>query len=284
MSTMLRTINSIIEFKQIIGRGTRLYEGKAYFTIYDFVKAYQHFNDPEWDGEPIAPERPRGPEDSGPGPDGPDGPDGPGVDPPPPPPPREKRKVKLADGKERTIQSMVATSFWSPDGKPMSAAEFVQRLFGHIPELFQNEDELRRLWSRPDTRRQLLEGLAERGYGVEQLREIAGLINAEKSDIFDVLAYIAYADEPITREERVATRRNFILGQYDPNQQDFLDFVLGQYVEQGVSELDLEKLPDLLELKYNGVSDAVAQLGRTDEIRAVFSGFQAHLYARDDSA
>ena len=49
---LMRPINSMIEFKQIIGRGTRLFDGKDYFTIYDFVKAYEHFNDPEWDGEP----------------------------------------------------------------------------------------------------------------------------------------------------------------------------------------------------------------------------------------
>ena len=52
---LLRPIKSMIEFKQIIGRGTRLYEGKEYFTVYDFVQAHQHFNDPEWDGEPIEP-------------------------------------------------------------------------------------------------------------------------------------------------------------------------------------------------------------------------------------
>jgi type I restriction enzyme, R subunit len=53
---LMRSINSMIEFKQIIGRGTRLYDGKDYFTIYDFVKAYRHFSDPEWDGEPLEPE------------------------------------------------------------------------------------------------------------------------------------------------------------------------------------------------------------------------------------
>ena len=54
---LMRPINSMIEFKQIIGRGTRLFDGKDYFTIYDFVKAYEHFNDPEWDGEPLEPAR-----------------------------------------------------------------------------------------------------------------------------------------------------------------------------------------------------------------------------------
>ena len=67
---------------------------------------------------------------------------------------------------------MMATTFWSPDGKPMSAAEFIERLFGELPELFKDEDELRALWSQPDTRKALLESLSEKGYGGEQLAEI----------------------------------------------------------------------------------------------------------------
>src|SRR5216683_285617 len=105
---LMRPINNIIEFKQIIGRGTRLYDDKDYFTILDFVRAYHHFNDPEWDGEPIEPE-PR--EESPVPPPGPPVPPGPG---PEPVPPRQKVKIKLADGKARTIQHMMSTSFWHP--------------------------------------------------------------------------------------------------------------------------------------------------------------------------
>src|SRR5690606_33368528 len=112
-------------------------------------------------------------------------------------------KIKLADGKERTIQHMVATTFWSTDGKPISAAEFIERLFGEFPALFRDEDELRKLWGQPETRKALLDNLAEKGYGEEQLTEISRMINAEKSDIFDVLAYIAFALAPISRQERV---------------------------------------------------------------------------------
>jgi type I restriction enzyme, R subunit len=198
---LMRPINSMIEFKQIIGRGTRLFDGKDYFTIYDFVKAYEHFSDPEWDGEPVeplepAPAVPRG-DDGAPKPDG--GEDGEPLD---DPPRQQKLKIKLADGKERSIQHMTATTFWSVDGRPMSAAEFVTRLFGELPALFKDEDELRALWSQPDTRKALLDSLAEKGYGREQLREIERMIDAEKSDLFDVLAYIAFALSPITRQER----------------------------------------------------------------------------------
>src|SRR5690606_28644977 len=123
---LLRPVNSIIEFKQIIGRGTRLFDGKDYFTIYDFVKAHHHFADPEWDGEPLEPEsrNPRPP--TGPGPDG--GDTGGGDDGGDQPPPPQKLRIKLADGKERTIQHMMMTTFWHPDGTPMSSQQFIETL------------------------------------------------------------------------------------------------------------------------------------------------------------
>jgi type I restriction enzyme R subunit len=275
---LMRPINSMIEFKQIIGRGTRLYDGKDYFTIYDFVKAYEHFNDPEWDGEPIAPEpvepRPERPHTDDPAPADPaDEPPAPGEDVQP-----RKLKIKLADGKERTIQHMSATSFWSPDGKPMSAAEFVENLFGELPELFRNEDELREIWSRPETRKALLEGLEEKGYGAEQLREIGRLIDADNSDLFDVLAYVAWARPPISRSERVESHRPLIFEGIDYAQKEFLEFVLHHYVERGVTELDPDKLPHLIDLKYHSVRDAVRELGSVAGIREVFVEFQEKLY------
>ncbi|MFP4227185.1 MAG: type I restriction-modification enzyme R subunit C-terminal domain-containing protein, partial [Desulfobacterales bacterium] len=189
-----------------------------------------------------------------------------------------KVKVKLADGKERTIQHISATTFWSPDGRPMSAAQFIEQLFGDLPEMFKDEDELRALWSRPDTRKALLDGLAEKGYGKEQLREIGKLIEAENSDLYDVLAYIAFALAPVTRAERVETRRAEIFKGRDYLQQEFLNFVLGHYVARGVEELDTAKLPQLIELKYHSVGDAVAELGPPDNIREVFVEFQQYLY------
>jgi type I restriction enzyme, R subunit len=271
---LMRPINSMIEFKQIIGRGTRLFDGKDYFTVYDFVKAYEHFNDPEWDGEAESEvvKKPK-PGDKQPKEQGNDlGEDAEA-------PERAKRiKIRLADGKERTIQSMMATTFWSPDGKPISAAQFVERLFGELPQFFKNEDELRRIWSRPDTRKALLQNLGEKGFSGEQLAEISRVINAEKSDLFDVLAYIAFALAPITRAERVVTHKGEIFQRYDKKLQQFLDFVLAQYVEQGVEELDQEKLASLLVLKYHSIPDAIDQLGDVPVIRDTFVGFQQYLY------
>ena len=132
----------------------------------------------------------------------------------------------------------------------------------------------------PDTRKALLEGLAEKGFGGEQLGEMQRIIDAEKSDLFDVLAYVAYALAPLTRQERADASRPFITAHFDPKQQAFLDFVLSQYVSEGVGELDQDKLPHLLELKYRAVSDAALELGGVAKIREAFVGFQAHLYAR----
>jgi type I restriction enzyme R subunit len=273
---LLRPVNSMIEFKQIIGRGTRLYDGKDYFTIYDFVNAHHHFADPEWDGEPVEPE-PREPRVSRE--DDPTEP--PGVREPEPEPARvQKVKVKLADGKARTIQHMSATSFWHPDGTPMSAAQFVEALYGELPEFFKDEDELRKLWSAPNTRRRLLEGLADKGFGRDQLQEMQKIIDAENSDLFDVLAHIAYALPPQTRQERAVYAKGEIGSHFNAKQQAFLEFVLAQYVDQGVEELDQDKLVPLLLLKYKALPDAVAQLGTTEQIRNSFAGFQQYLYAQ----
>jgi type I restriction enzyme R subunit len=268
---LMRPINSMIEFKQIIGRGTRLYDGKDYFTIYDFVKAHQHFNDPEWDGEPLEPE-PKSPAP-------PPGPPLPLDQPTEPLPPRQKIKVKLADGKARTIQHMMMTTFWHPDGTPMSAQQFMEMLFGKLPDFFKNEAELRAIWSAPDTRAKLLQGLAEKGFGAEQMAEMQKIIDADKSDLFDVLAHIAYALPPITREERASSAKVGISSHFNAKQQAFLNFVLAQYVNIGVQELDQDKLAPLLKLKYNNaIADAVADLGRPEEIGSVFYGFQKYLY------
>jgi type I restriction enzyme R subunit len=265
----------MIEFKQIIGRGTRLFDGKNYFTIYDFVKAHHLFQDPEWDGEPEPetkdskdgrkkPDPSKGVKEPLPGDTSPERP--------------KKIKVKLADGKERLIQSMAMTSYWSPDGKPMSAVEFMKSLYGDLPENLKSESNLRKIWSVPDTRKKLLDGLAEKGYGEEQMTEMQRLIDAEKSDLFDVLAYVAFAMTPVTREKRAAYAQQALKATYNTEQRAFLDFVLGQYVDEGVRELDEEKLPPLVELKYGTFMDATKALGAIEDIRKMFLSFQPFLY------
>lgn len=162
----------------------------------------------------------------------------------------------------------------------MSSAQFVEALYGQLPEFFRDEDELRKLWSAPDTRRKLLEGLAEKGFGKDPLQEMQKIIDAENSDLFDVLAYIAYALPTQTREERAAHAKTEIGSHFGARQQAFLDFVLAQYVSQGVDELDEQKLVPLLLLKYKALPDAAEELGGTEQIRHSFLGFQQYLYDR----
>jgi type I restriction enzyme R subunit len=273
---LMRPVNSMIEFKQIVGRGTRLFDGKEFFTIYDFVNAYHHFADPEWDGEPLEPEEPTTPK--------------------PPFKPTEfkepkerygeenterpkKIKIKLRDGKEREIQHMMSTSFWGADGKPISAEEFLNNLFGALPEFFKSEDELRKIWSSPITRKTLLQKLDDAGYGKEELLSLQKLIDAEKSDLFDVLEYVFNSEhKPMTREERVLATQATIFALLNEQQKEFIDFVLSKYIESGFEELDQEKLPILLTNKYQTFEDAGIQLGDLSKVKDLFIGFQSQLY------
>jgi len=234
---LLRQVNSMVEFKQIIGRGTRLFDGKDYFTIYDYVKAHKHFNDPEWDGPPLPPEDEQG-EVSEPEPcykchqylcvcEKPEpvacpvcGNDPCVCD----HPPKSIIRIKLSDHKVRELDSMVKTSFWSPDGKPISAEQFINSLFDDIPLFFRDEEQLRKIWSLPDTRKKLLEELSERGYSQPQLEDLRKVVHGEDSDLFDVLAYVAYHKDMIPRLERVE-KAKVHLNSYNPAQQEFINFV-----------------------------------------------------------
>ena len=271
---LMRPINSMIEFKQIIGRGTRLYDGKDYFTIYDFVKAHHHFNDPEWDGEPIEPEpkpptavagdRSRTEPATAPGPE-------PGST------ASQKIKVKLADGKARTIQHMMCTTFWHPDGTPMSAQQFMEMLFGKLPEFFKDEAELRAIWSDPDTRKKLLQGWPRRASATTswpRCRRSSMPRRATSSTCWPTWPMPCRQYPRGTGRHRPRPNP----GDISQKQQAFLDFVLSHYVSVGVDELDQEKLAPLLRLKYGAIADAVADLGGPERIRGAFVGFQKYLY------
>ncbi len=272
---LLRPVNSMIEFKQIVGRGTRLFDGKEFFTIYDFVDAYKHFSDPEWDGEPIEAE-PREPK---PYPTPEDASTADVSDNGEPKLKKKRVKVKLRDGKEREIKYMVSTSFWSADGKPISAAEFLNNLFGELPKLFKDEEELRKLWSNPITRRTLLEKLDNAGFPKSDLKTLQKLVEMEKSDLYDVLEYVFNGDYiAMTREARANAAEATIFALLNDKQKEFIQFVLSKYIETGVDELDQEKLPILLTNKYQSLEDAKEILGDVANISKLFVEFQEHLY------
>lgn len=273
---LMRPVNSMIEFKQIVGRGTRLFDGKEFFTIYDYVDAYHHFSDPEWDGEPLEPESvtpkpPNGYKPNNTPPSGSEEESETNV--------RRKIRIKLKDGKEREIQHMISTSFWSAEGKPISVDEFLNNLFGALPNFFTSETELREIWGNPLTRRTLLEKLDEAGFGRNDLKILQQIIDAEKSDLFDVLEYVFNSDiKPMTREARVAATHATIFALLNDKQKEFIEFVLSKYIETGVEELDQEKLPILLTNKYQTFEDAGSVLGDLSKVRELFIEFQKHLY------
>lgn len=295
---LMRPCNNMIEFKQIIGRGTRIYDGKDYFTVYDFVKAHYNFADPDWDGDPLEPEVCK---HCGNSPCSCDGGETGGrmcpvcentpctCEKPPPghcpdcgqlPCQCEKKVlITLSDGRTRQIRHIASVMYWSPEGKPITAKEFVERMFDDLPQFFENEDQLREVWGDPTTREKLLADLAEAGYDNEKLDSMKDLIDAKDSDVYDVLAFVAYAAEARTRKERAASAKPYINEAFgDYKQQEFINFILDKYVEDGVYELAEHKMRSLIALKYNTISDAVAELGGVENIRDAFVGFQPYLY------
>jgi type I restriction enzyme R subunit len=317
---LMRECKNIIEFKQIIGRGTRMYDGKSFFTVYDFVKAHHNFADAAWDGEPLPPKEPidevpcEGCESSpcscvcdtcGFNPcncknDTPDDPcgacdqspcqcvvepcnncgnepcschtgEGGGERP-------EKIFITLTDGKVRQIQHMKSVLFMGPNGDMLTAHQFVEQLFGELPRFFGNEDELRKIWSDPSTREKLLADLFEAGYDDEKLDSMKDIIDAKDSDVYDLLAFVAYARVTHSRKDRVANAKPGISKEFTYKQVEFIEFILDKYIEDGVQELAAKKMRSLVELKYNTISDAAAEFGSPLAIRDTFIGFQKYLY------
>ncbi len=295
---LMRPCNNMIEFKQIIGRGTRMYEGKDYFTVYDFVKAHYNFADPEWDGEPLEPELCSRCEampcvcEKGAGETGACKicEQQPCVCERPEPEPCEdcgqrpcecekKLLITLSDGRARQIKHVHSTLYWSPEGKPITGKEFLERLFQDLPQFFTDEEQLRQIWGDPITREKLLDDLAEAGFDSEKLDEMKDLIEAQDSDVYDVLAYVAYATETRTRQQRAEhaiPAIHLAFGNY--RQQEFIDFVLSKYIADGVAELSKSKMRNLIQLKYNTISEAAAEFGSAALIGETFVGFQKYLY------
>ena len=305
---LLRPINSMIEFKQIIGRGTRLFDGKYYFTIYDFVKAYEKFNDVEWDGGPVCPICGNSPctcnQGTAPGPD--ELPELPNdeeslIGPKPYPEPwdsdaaheqdvcpvcgnypctckkPEQLEIRLSNGKVRQIKHIKTDMFWGADGKPITVEEFLNALFGKMPEFFTSPEDLRLKWSNPDTREKLLDEMEEAGYGREALTKVRSVIDADNSDLLDVLEFVAYNVTPIDRSVR-AERVKAFTQTLSVQQQEFVDFVVGLYIHTGIDELKSEKLGDIMKMKYGSIPDGVMKLGGIQSARNTFVDFQKNLY------
>lgn len=285
---LMRKIGSMVEFKQIVGRGTRVYDGKDYFTIVDFYGNDEKFSDPEWDGEPaeideteVTVLEDEQPVEVGPAVYGEPEPDegtslveDPGII---EETPREKTVVRLADGKARSISHSSDMQFYF-NGRPVSPQQFLEEIYGELPEFFTSEDDLRRQWSDPVMREALLHGLAERGFDEDKLQALKELVDAQDSDVYDVLRYIAYAKELMSRTERAEYARNHFLESLTKSEQAFVQFVLDTYEQSGENELTMENLKQLLQLHFRTTEEAVEKIGSSEEIVNDYKGAQKVLY------
>ncbi len=291
---LLRPVNNMVEFKQILGRGTRLFDGKYFFTLYDFVGASKNFNDPEWDGDPFCPvcgnypctchKKPKGvcPKC--------------GQDPcvcPPPQPcpvcghlpctcngPGKKKQVVV---KLSPLRSLMLHTDWDERiqfaDELLTIEEYVKKLFGTLPDFLDGEEDLRQRWSRPDTRQQLLDVLERSGFQEDKLELMGRFLQMEKCDMLDVLAYLAYNTTPMERERRAEILRKDMMKKTTKQQLEFADFILSMYVRNGFKELGMDKLPTLIDMKYHSTTDALTKLQMTPpEMRDFFLTMQKDLY------
>lgn len=285
---LMRPVNNIIEFKQIIGRGTRLFDGKYFFTIYDFVGASKNFSDPDWDGDPICEKCGNFPCTCGKHPGG-------GKPPKQPKPckvcgnlpctcPAQDQKKKKVVIELSTGHKIQLKTDWTErfmfDGELITIEQFIKILFGKIPEFFKDDKDLRKKWSEPKTREELLQRLADGGFSKERLRQVQAITANEKCDLLDVLEYIAYQIEPMERKARVEMMHDSIMKNLAEKQKSFVEYVLEQYISNGVDELALKQLPELAKLKYGTVKEALEKMGvDAKKLNQIFVNFQKTLYA-----
>ena len=272
---LVRNINSMVEFKQIIGRGTRIFDGKDYFTIIDYTGATNNFYDEEWDGAPEDQETTTKP----------------GKGTPPNPPrseptnPKAKKKekviVKLAHGRKVEIID-IDTRYVGADGTPLNAEEFLKQLVGSLPSLYKDVEQLRTIWKNPSERALLFTELENAGFGANNLKDLKSMMNAEDSDIFDVLAYLSFNTPMKTRKERVSrvNGNEQVFAVYsDYKAIDFLKFVLLRYEADGVEELGEDKIGDLIKLSELGsIQDAKNVFGGLSQLKQAYYQLQENIY------
>lgn len=269
-------IRSMTEFKQIIGRGTRVFEGKDFFTIIDFVGATNLFYDPRWDGdaEPtddptaptVHPERVEGTDDA-------DGSTG-----SPQAEKKEKATITIRGRKLRVID--IETTYVGAEGKPLRTGEYLEYLIGVLGGLYDDESRLREIWSDPRERRTLLTKLEDMHIDATQLAELAAIFEAEDADIYDILAHLSFNHDILTRSERVLNveHRDFIERHHSTKARDFLEFILRRYERDGVSELEEEKLSSLIQLSTIDKEELKSAFGGLREIKEGYLELQREIY------
>ncbi len=267
-------IQSMTEFKQIIGRGTRINEDydKFYFTIMDFKKATELFADPAFDGEPVqifepAPEDPPIPPDEVPGEDeGGEQPPGPPEPPLPPEKPGERR-IKYVVGKEVAVYVVAErVQYYGPDGKLIteSLKDYTRRA---VRKGYASLDQFLKRWAEADKKQAIVEELEQQGVLLEPLANEVG----RDYDVFDLICHIAFDQPPLTRRERVeqVKKRNYFT-RYGEQARKVLEALLDKYADTGIENIESMNVLQL---------EPVNALGTPIEIIQTFGGRDRYLAA-----
>lgn len=225
-----KNINSMTEFKQIIGRGTRIFEpkDKMWFSILDFRKVTRLFLDPEWDGFPMDKEVTPGEQDT---------------NPPEPPDPRKARETHHIPGYRVEVMGEIVQIFDQTTGsnRLISYTDYT----GETVKRLVNDDqrEMYEIWTNPERRKHFVNELKNHGITFDNLREITKL---HKADAFDLLLNFAFNANTKTRVERVdSVRQRAFLEKYPQKAREVLDVLLDHYGEEGHQELEDAKVLEL---------------------------------------
>lgn len=287
-------IRSMTEFKQIIGRGTRVFEGKDFFSIIDFVGATNLFYDKNWDGvaedvtktqtastedldeeskveedqeQTDTQEQKETKEDED------------NID-----TPKEKQRVEKVtiDIKNKKLKVIdIETSYVGENGTPLRTTEYLQHLIGVLGKYYNDEETLRAIWSNPTNRKELLQKLQDMNIDESQLEDLKAIFEVPNSDIYDVLAHLSFNLEIKTRDERALSVKNskYLEKYQNEKAKEFLEFILDRYTKDGVKELEANNLPSLVSLSKMGVVREVASnFGGIPQLKEEYFKLQEELY------
>lgn len=266
---LLANIGSMIEFKQIIGRGTRVYEGKDFFTILDFVGATKLFYDPKWDGEKIEELKEQDEKEKI---------------------TKEHIKQTKEESKEKKSVTIhlkgtklkvldITTTYVGAQGKPLSTKEFLEFLIGKLGEYYDDEAKLREIWSDQKNRERFLKALANDGVDEDALKDLREIFQKD-CDIYDVLAHLSFNAEIKTRQERVLQVENgeFLKRFQKEKAIKFIEFLLNRYQEYGIKDFD-DGLKPLIELSSLGnVRELADEFGGLEILKQSFDDLQREIY------
>ena len=277
---LVRNIWSIVEYKQIVWRGTRIFEWKDYFTILDFVWATNDFVDEIWDWWPEDVELV----------------DSDTVNEPKPlsctlSPYQEKEATNI-EKKEKLVVKLwinrevkvidIETRYLDPvTWKHLSSEVFLQKIVWELPKFYKDEHQLRILWSNPETREELLHGLSNIWLDTEQLEDLKNMFEARDSDIFDILAHLSFDSNIKYRSERSIYGEE-VVGKYNSlKAKEFLEFLLSLYVKNGILEFRKDGLSSKISLFNKWQAREIAEeFWGIEELKNAYYELQGSLYVK----